>query len=731
LRSNRSSLRWWDAPDAGLAWCEITRLGRVLAPAEPLFGAKQGERTFERYGPWPQLPNWLNASWDLTSEVLAAVFEVEPDWSAVASAPPAIRRLLRRCLQKNPSLRLASAHDAVLEIDDAASGSDGAAPAATPGRARRSWAWVALPALALALLGVSVAWWRASRPAAARVMRYDIQLPPKGYLSLAQWPPVAISHDGSMVVFTVAAEGGTQLFLRRRDDSGVQAIPGTEDGASPAFSPDGRWLLFVAGRDLKKMMIGSGATTIGEVGTSRGATWLDDGSIVYSPGAGTGLFRIPAGGGAAQPLTALNPQKAERSHRWPIALPGGKAVLFVVGVNSSPDDYNNADVDAVVVATGERRRILTGASFIQYVPSGELIFMRNGSIHAVRFDARSLAVSGTPVPVVNGVAGDVTTGAAAFACADDGTLVYAPGLGGTGGDLRRLVWADRNGAVEALNLPAAFYNDLRMSPDGSRFAVIAGASGSGDVWIYDVARKTFTRLTFDRTIATPIWSPDGRSVIYSSIDAAGGTTFLRKPVDGSREPQKLATIDGRSFLISINPAGDRLTVVKTTNTQAGVADIVTVSIPDSVEKPLVVTSAAEYSASPSPDGRWLAYQSNESGRYEVYVRDLREGGGRWQISTGGGEEPRWSPDGRELFFRIDDRFMHARMTPGDPFDADTPAKLFDGIFNVRSDSGAGYDVNPKTGRFLMIRPADPAASTAVSALNVVINWFADLQRLGG
>jgi dipeptidyl aminopeptidase/acylaminoacyl peptidase len=172
-------------------------------------------------------------------------------------------------------------------------------------------------------------------------------------------------------------------------------------------------------------------------------------------------------------------------------------------------------------------------------------------------------------------------------------------------------------------------------------------------------------------------------------------------------------------------------VVKTTNTQAGVADIVTVSIPDSVEKPLVVTSAAEYSASPSPDGRWLAYQSNESGRYEVYVRDLREGGGRWQISTGGGEEPRWSPDGRELFFRIDDRFMHARMTPGDPFDADTPAKLFDGIFNVRSDSGAGYDVNPKTGRFLMIRPADPAASTAVSALNVVINWFADLQRLGG
>ncbi len=665
---------------------------------------------------------------DSVATVLARILEREPDYTALPAATPAsIRRVIRRCLEKNPSRRLASAQDAGLEIEDAQTTPEPAAAAAAKPTARSALPWIA-GVLVLALLGTSVALWRATRPRVERVMRYDIQLPPKGSLSLTQWPPIAISHDGSMVVFTVTSEGGTQLFLRRRDERGVRAVSATENGASPVFSPDGRWLVFVAGRDLKKMMIGSGATTIGQVGTSRGATWLDDGSIVYSPDAAAGLVRVPRDGGPAQPLTTLNTQKGERSHRWPTTLPGGRAVLFIVGVNSSPDDYNNSDVDAVIVTTGERRHILTGASFVQYV-SGHLIFMRNGSINAVPFDPDSLTVSGTPVPVVNGVAGDVTTGAAAFACADDGTLVYAPGASEANGNLRRLVWADRTGTVDPLNVPAAFYNDTRVSPDGSRVAVIVGASGSGDVWIYDVARKTFTRLTFDGNIGTPIWSPDGSSVIYASIEASasGRTTFFRKPVDGSREPQKLATVNGRSYLVSISPGGDRLTIVKATNTQSRVGDILSVAVPEGTETPVVATNADEYSASPSPDGRWLAYQSNESGRYEVYVRDLREGGGRWQVSTAGGEEPHWSADGHELFFRIDDRLMHVRVTSRDPFDADTPAKLFDGIYNVRSDTGASYDVDPKTSRFLMTRSADPAAAPSITSLNVVLNWFEDLR----
>ncbi|HWK11698.1 MAG TPA: protein kinase [Vicinamibacterales bacterium] len=667
---------------------------------------------------------------DSLATVLARILEREPDYAALpAATPPSVRRLIRRCLEKNPARRLASAHDAGLEIDDTELAAQPITVAAGRRTAGGALPWMA-GVLALALVGTSVALWRATRPSAVHVMRYDIRLPSKGSLSLTQWPPLAISPDGNTVVFAVGSEGGTQLFLRSRDDATAKAIPGTEDATSPVFSPDGRWLLFAAGRDLKKMMIGSGPTTIAEVGgANRGATWLEDGSIVYSPDATTPLLRIPPAGGAAQPLTTMNTQKGERSHRWPVALPGGKAVLFIVGLNSSPDDYNNADVDAVMVATGERRHVLAGASFVQYA-SGHLIFMRNGSINAVSFDADSLRVTGTPVPVVNGVAGDVTTGAAAFACAEDGTLVYAAGASGTNGNMRRLVWADRTGAVEPLSLPPAFYNDQRISPDGSRFAVVDGASGSGDVWIYDVARKTFTRLTFERTIATPVWSPDGRSVLYASIDAASDrTTFYRKPVDGSRDQEKLATVDGRSFLLSVNPAGDRLMIVKTTSTQARVADILSLSIRDGVEAPLVATSADEYSGSKSADGRWLAYESNESGRYEVYVRDLREGGGRWQISTAGGEEPRWSADGRALFFRIDDRLMQATVAAGESFAAETPTKLFDGLFNLRSDTGVSYDVDPKTGRFLMTRPADLTASASVSSLDVVLNWVEELRRL--
>jgi serine/threonine-protein kinase len=666
---------------------------------------------------------------DSVATVLARILEREADYTALPpGTPPSIRRLIRRCLEKNPSRRLASAQDAGLEIDDAHTAPDGAVAPPARRTLRGALSWTAA-LLGLALAGTSVALWRATRPAEARVMRYDIQLPAKTSLALAEWPSVAISPDGSAVVFVGTAEGGTQLFLRRRDEAVIRPLEGTENGADPVFSPDGRWLLFRAGRDLMKMVVGSGPTAIARIETSRGATWLDDGSVVFAPDAAVGLMRIPPGGGAPQPLTTLNAQKGERSHRWPTALPGGKAVLFIVGTNASPDDYNNSDVDAVIVASGERRHVMTGASFVRYVPTGHLIFMRNGALNAVPFDAGSLTLTGNPTPIVNGVGGDVTSGAAAFACANDGTLVYAPGSAGPNGNSRRLVWADRTGAVEPLPLPPALYNDVRISPDGRRFAVVVGAAGSGDIWIYDVARGTFTRLTFDRNAGTPAWSADGQSVIYASIEAGQDrTTFYRRPVDGSRDRERIGAAEGRVFLLSVDEAGKFLRIVKTSKTQGRVSDIVQLNLADGTETPLVATGADEYSGSVSPDGRWLAYQSNESGRFEIYVRNLAEGGGRWQVSTAGGEEPRWSADGRELFFRIDNRFMHADVVSRQAFGAGTPVKLFDGIENIRSDTGNSYDVDPKTGRFLMTRSADPAAAPSVTSLNVVLNWFEDLRR---
>jgi serine/threonine-protein kinase len=666
---------------------------------------------------------------DSVAGVLAKILEREPDFARLPQSTPAsIRRLIRRCLEKNPSRRLASAHDALLDIDDA--GAEAPAPDVPPAPRHGFFAWSIAILFGIAACGAGIALWRATRPQTAHVMRYDIQLPPRTSLALAEWPPIDIARDGSAIVFAGAAEGGTKLFLRRRDETAVRPLDGTENATDPVFSADGRWLMFRAGRDLKKMVIGSSPTPIGSVQTSRGATWLDDGSVVFAPDASTGLMRIPPDGGAPQPLTTVNAQQGERSHRWPTALPGGKAILFIVGTNSSPDDYNNSNVDAVMVATGERRHVMTGASFVRYVPTGHLIFMRNGAIDAVPFDLASLTVSGTPTPIVDGVAGDITSGAAAFACADDGTLIYAPGHPGASGNSRRLVWADRTGATEPLPLNPALYNDQRISPDGRRFAVIIGATGSGDVWIFDTDRRTFTRLTFDRTVATPVWSADGKSVVYASIDAAQDrTTFYRKPADGSRDQERLGAVDGRAFLMSADDAGKTLRVVKTSKTQGRVSDIVMLNLADGTEAPLVSTGADEYSASASPDGRWLAYQSNESGRFEIYVRNLGGAGGRWQVSTAGGEEPRWSADGRQLFYRIDDRFMHVNVVSGDSFGTDTPAKLFDGVENVRSDTGVSYDVDPKTGRFLMTRSADPTAAPSVTTLNVVVNWFEELRRL--
>ena len=669
---------------------------------------------------------------DITA-VLAKIIEREPDFGALPQATPAsVRRLIRRCLEKNPSRRLASAHDALLEIDDAQTGAESAG-AAVPAPAAVRPTRTTLPWLVTAVMGVGLAatalgLWRGSRAAPLRVMRYDIQLPAKTSLALAQFPPLAISRDGSMVAFVGASEGGTRLYLKRRDEPEVRALAGTERAADPLFSPDGRWLMFSAGRDLEKMMIGSGPTPVAPIQDDRGAAWLDDGSIVYSPNAGGGLMRLPAGGGQPQALTTLDVQHDERSHRWPVALPGGKAVLFIVGVNASPDDYNNSDVDAVIVATGERRKVMTGASFVKYVPTGHLVFMRNGAINAVRFDPDRLTVSGTPAPIVEGVAGDVTTGAAAFGAADDGTLVYAVGGAGVNGNRRVLVWADRSGAAEPIDLPPAFYNDQRISPDGSRFAVIVGASGSGDVWIFDVVRKTFTRLTFDRNAATPVWSADGRNVLYAAVAPNNHTSFYSKPVDGSRERERVGAVDGRSFLQLVNRAGDALMFV----TMGGlnrVGDIIAMSVPDGRQTPIIATGADEFSGAASPDGRWLAYQSNESGRYEVYVTDRTGAGGRWQISTAGGEEPHWSADGSEIFYRVDDRLMHVVVLSREPFRAGTPQKLFDGIYNVRSDTGVSYDVDPKTGRFLMTRLADAAAAAPASSLKIVLNWFEDLRRV--
>ncbi len=594
-------------------------------------------------------------------------------------------------------------------------------------RERLPWIAAAVFLVAsLALLPFAIAHLRQPKPESPAIVRYDIPPPDKTALNLIRWPALAISPDGSTLAFAASSNGVSGLYVRRRDDPEIRFIPGTEGASLPAFSPDAKWLAFVADFTLKKMAyFDSPAIPIAKVNDVRGLSWAGGDSLVYTPHVSEPLYQISLSGGEPRQISTLDESKGERSHRWPQVLPDGKAVLFTVGTLNSPDDYESSSIEAVVLATGERSVLLQGASMARYARSGHLVFARGGSLFAVRFDADTLTTQGTPVPVLQGVAGDQTTGMAHFAIADDGTLAYIPG--GPGANMRSIVWADRSGNVQPVNIPAAQYNDVRVSPDASRLALLVGSTGSGDVWVYDFARETSTRLTFDRVNASPVWSSDGKSIFYTALETGGiKSNVLSKPADGSREAEVLASLAHTAYIKAIVPDGSSAIFDYQVNTNR--ADIVQLPFAQGSQMSRIVsTPFHEYAAALSSDGRLLAYQSNESGRPEIYVRDLSESGGRWQISTAGGEEPHWSPDARELYYRNGGLFMSVPTETRPAFQAGTPKKLFSGIYDLRSTSGVSYDVDPKGGRFLMIRPVGDI--TAPAQVRFVLNWFDELRRL--
>jgi len=676
------------------------------------------------------------------AETMTAILKEEPDEVTQLNnkITPQLERIVQRCLEKKPERRFQSASDLGFAVEAVSTPSGPrvdtsaviSADTATTFRhrvlANSRLAWIVAATLLLALvivLAFAIRRPAAKEPSSSQLVRYEIQTPNKTSLSLTRWPAIALSPDGSTLVFVASAEGINRLYLRKRDDTEVRSLPGTEGAYDPVFSPDGKWVAFIADFTIKKVSVDGPVTTVLKVSDARGVSWLDEDTLIFSQDAGTPLFQVSANGGEPKQISKLDDSKNERTHRWPQVLAGGKAVLFTVGTLDSPDDYDRANIEAVILATGERRVILQGANMARYAQTGHLVFGRGGALFAVSFDASNLVARGTPAPILQNVAGDQTTGAVHFSVAADGTLAYIPG--GPGAYQRRLVWADRGGNLRPLSLPAGQYNDIRISPDGTRLAMLIGSSGSGDVWVYDFARATPTRLTFNTVNASPIWSADGKSVLYSEIQSSGNkTTVLRKPADGSRDAEMLASLPDTAYVKEIERDGTSAILDSQINTYR--ANIIRLTLgQESQISDVVKTQFNDYAASLSVDGRWLAYQSNEGVRPEIYVRDLSGSGGRWQISTDGGEEPHWSADGRELYYRNNDLFMSVAVETQAGFKAGPPKRLFSGIYNLRSNSGVTYDVDPKGGRFLMIRPAEE--STAPSQLRVVLNWGEELRRI--
>ena len=589
-----------------------------------------------------------------------------------------------------------------------------------PARLGRRRAVVPVLVISLLLLGVATVWlWQASgRPAggARAITRFDVSAPePAATLTLVFRPTVALSANGATLAFVATSDGVDRVYVRTRENAVARAIPGSEGGSNPALSPDGRWVAFFADAKVRKAPIDGEAMTIADAPDVRGLSWLDAETLILSRNAMAPLVRMPASGGQLQPLTTL--AGGERTHRWVDALPGGRTALFTVGSVASPDAYDNATVEAVDLASGARHVVLAAAAMAHYCGDGWLMYPKGPGLFAIRFDPSHLTTSGSPIQVLSAVARDASTGAAHFACASDGTLAFVPGS--SRGEQRQLTWFDDSGRQQPVPLPAGPFQEPRISPDGKRAALLHGTAGSGDVWIYEFESGNFSRLTFTATNAAPMWDASGIFVYYSAFQPDGASSTLwKKRSDGGGDAESLGTSPGRAYLVWVSP-DERSLILDIANPLSDRGDIVRMQPGSSAAaEKLVATSANEYTGAVSPGGEWLAYNSDETGRPEVYVRDLR-GSGRWQVTSTGGLEPNWSADGRELFYRSGNRLMAVRIEVGSAFRVGRARPLFDAIYSSGIESGRSYHVDPTSRRFLLVRPAEESPSRSV---RVVLNW---------
>lgn len=527
---------------------------------------------------------------------------------------------------------------------------------------------------------------------------------------------MSISPAGNHIAFIGMRNGTRQLYVRALDSPEAMPMAGTEGAyCTPTFSPDGQSLVFfdVVTQELKKIAAQGGPpVTLVKAGGILGVTWGGNDEIIYSDADFNGLRKIPSAGGIPLLLTHVDTNKGETAHRWPAFLPGGTAFLFTIVNGQNADD---AQIVAQRLDTGQRRLLVQGGTFPQYVPAGYLAYVHAGKLIAVPFDVKRLEVKGQPIPVSEDVQ-ESGFGASQFGLSSQGSLVYVPPSRAQ----RRLLWVSRNGAEQLLAARAQNYGAIRLSPDGRRVAVEV----DDQIWLYDLSRDAMTRLTFRGDINRyPLWSPDGKWIAFQSNKDGPWNVFWQR-ADGAGEPERLTTSTYETVPVSWSPDGTLLAFVE--NNAITRSDIWILRLGDRKAWPLLQTPFSEGSPVFSPDGNWLAYISDESGRYEVYVQPYPGPGGKYQISTEGGSEPVWNPNGRELFYRSGNKLIAADVVTHPSFAVGQARVLFEGPYATvakRTSEGAGYSVSADGLRFLMDKQSGEATH-----INVVLNWFEELKR---
>ena len=658
------------------------------------------------------------------SDTLANILQTDPDWQTLPqNIPENIRSLLRRCLKKDPRRRLQHIGDAGIEIDETLSSltvSVATVEKMRPAGLRRLIVWGAV-CLLLGAIAASIVLRSSAPPTPSErgpvpTERLVIRLPENQTLALSRSTPLgilqpafAVSPDGSRLVYAADLGDTTQLFERSIDQFEIRPIPGTEGGLVPFFSLDGQSVGFFTKDKLKIVsLLGGEPVTLCDARNPKGASWGADGMIYFAEIEGNRLCRVPAAGGNAE---RLETESGPISGVYPQVLPGSKAVLI----------SSKGDAMVFSLETGDKRILVRGGQHARYVPTGHLVYARAGAIEAVPFSLRTLQVTRPSIPILERVMLDSRHGIAQFAFSNNGLLVYVPG-----GDTAEStpVWVDRQGNVEPLDMRAQTYGTFRLSPDGKRLAIqVAGPQSN--VYMYDIASGRGTRLTLEGSNFYPIWTPDGKRVAFSRRrEGEDNWSLFCKPVDGSGDAELLHSSQYRLTPYSWSSNGKLLAFVEWHPTTWNGIWVLPLGGPGEPEL-IVGTEFSEWGPAFSPDGRWIAYISDRDGRYQVYVQPYPAMDRVWQISDDFGEEPIWSSNGDELFYRNGDKWMVVSISTEPEFTPGTPQVLFEGPYiNV---PGLSYDVASDGQRFLVLQPEYD--DSEVRELHVVLNWFEELKRL--
>jgi len=676
-------------------------------------------------------------SGETVSETMAQVMMKDPDWTALPATTPArLRDLLRRCLTRDPRYRIRDIGDVRIAIEEIIAQPEAQLSAAQATvqqiavtTSRRVLPWSIAAALAVSLVIIAWAPWR--RAVTPDVMRMAVDLGADASLTIGTGASAFLSPDGKLLAFLAAKSAGqkTQIYIRKLDQLQATVLSGTDGARNAFFSPDGVWIAFFADGKLKKISVNGGAAvTLCDAPDDRGGAWGDDGLIVFAPTTRSGLFRVSSVGGTPEELTKLDGTTKEITHRWPQVLPGSKAVLFISSAISNT--YDEANITVESVGTHERK-ILQHGFYPHFVSSGHLVYVHQGTVFAVPFDSGRLAITGQSVPILESVMSTTANGASQFAFSQAGSIVYLTGEANNG---TTISWLDSSGKTQPLRSAVATYLNPRFSPDGRRIAFEI-TEQQYDVWIYEWERDTMSRLTTDVTQdSSPVWTPDGRRIAFASQRGDKSTfNIYWQKADGTGDAQRLTESKNVQQPMSWHPSGKYLAFVETTPQTNNDVMILPIEGDEASgwkpgkPTPFLATFFQEWDPAFSPDGRWIAYRSNESGSNEVYVRPFPDPGGRWQISTAGGLMPTWSRNGKELFYRTADSkiMVITYQADGDVFRADKP-RLWSDVPFVDRNNNRNFDLHPD-GRRFAIFPSQ--VQNKLDKVTIAFNFFEELRRV--